>query len=73
MSNAKTNGDLSLSDIKRMHRSAKRANAKLKRKVDTMRKLREETFKLIDENKALHEDRQSLASFMWTPEKPYGY
>ncbi len=64
---------LTPSEIKRQLRQARKARNKLARKVATMRKQREETFKLIDEIKKLHDEQHEIASVLYTPPRTYDY
>lgn len=64
---------LTLSEMKRQLRQARKARTKLATKVATMRKLREETFKTIDDIKRLHQEQAEVSSLLWTPPRTYDY
>lgn len=61
------NGKLTLTDIKRQNRTAKRQVARAKRRVEKLRKLRTETFSLVDQLAKLAQEEMDLTSYTWTP------
>ena len=62
---------LSLTDIKRENRMLKRKLSKLRRKAETMRKLREANYQMTRQIGFVQEDLSSLGSFMWSPAPDY--
>lgn len=61
------NDRLSVTDIKRQHVQIKKALRKKRAKVAHLRKLRTETFHMVDQLATLEKEEQDLRSFMWTP------
>lgn len=61
-------GKLTLTDIKRQNRTAKRQVAKAKRRVEKLRKLRTETFSLVDQLAKLASEEAILTDLYLDPQ-----
>lgn len=61
------NSKLSLSDIKRENRMLKRKLSKLRRKEETMRKLRTANYEMTRQIGFVQEGITELGSYMWQP------
>jgi hypothetical protein len=65
------NNGLSLTDIKRDNRNLKRKLSKLRRKAETMRKLRTANYEMTRQIGFIQEEIKEVSSYMWSPPTDY--